>query len=64
MAFRVRLGANSTAASTREPVSFYRWADDNGVTGLRIHNYLGGTKLYQINPGVHIAAIYGNGVDW
>jgi hypothetical protein len=65
LAFRVSAGLTTYAPNSRDTVSVYRWAWDHGVVGLLIHDYLGGVKLYQLNPGVRIAAIYGNGgTDW
>lgn len=65
LVFKVLPGTHSYASSTRDTASVYSWADDHGVTALLIHNYLGGTLLYQLNSGMYIAAIYGNGgVDW
>ena len=65
LAFRVQQGLTSYAPAAKDTLSFYNWAWMNGVVGLLIHNYLGGTQLYKLNPGVRIAAIYGNGgVDW
>jgi hypothetical protein len=65
LAFKVSPGTHSYAPSTRNTASIYNWADNHGVTALLIHNYLGGTLLYQLNSGMYIAAIYGNGgVDW
>lgn len=65
LAFRVSPGTHSNAPSTRNTAAVYSWADEHGVTALLIHNYLGGTRLYRLNPGVKIAAIYGDGgVDW
>ena len=65
LAFKVSPGTHSYAPSTRNTASVYSWAHDHGVTTLLIHNYLGGTLLYQLNAGMYIAAIYGNGgVDW
>jgi hypothetical protein len=65
LAFRVQAGTTRIAPSRRDTVSIYDWAERHGVTAFLVHNYLGGTKLYQLNPGVRIAVIYGNGgVDW
>jgi len=65
LAFKVSPGTHSYAPSTRNTASVYSWADDHGVTALLIHNYLGGTLLYQLNAGMYIAVVYGNGgVDW
>jgi hypothetical protein len=65
LAFRVLSGTSNVAPSVRDTASIYDWADRHGVTGLLIHNYLGGTQIYQLNPGVKIAGIYGNGsIDW
>ena len=61
LAFKVLPGTSNTAPSTKDTVSIYNWAEDHGVTGFLIHDYLGGTRLYHLNPGVRIAAIYGNG---
>jgi hypothetical protein len=65
LAFHVQGGLTSRAPAAKDTLSIYNWAWKNGVVGLLIHNYRGGTQLYQLNPGVRIAAIYGNGgVDW
>jgi hypothetical protein len=65
LAFRVQQELTSNAPASKDTLSLYNWAWKNGVVGLLIHNYLGGTQLYKLNPGVRIAAIYGNGrVDW
>jgi hypothetical protein len=65
LAFHVQQGLTSRAPEVKDTLSIYNWAWKNGVVGLLIHNYRGGTQLYQLNPGVGIAAIYGNGgVDW
>jgi hypothetical protein len=65
LAFRVQQGLTRYAPTTKDTLSIYDWAWEHGVIGLLIHNYRGGTQLYQLNPGLHIAAIYGNGgVDW
>ena len=65
LAFRVQQGLTSQAPAVKDTLSIYNWAWKNGVVGLLIHNYRGGTQLYQLNPGVQIAANYGNGgVDW
>jgi hypothetical protein len=65
LAYRVQPGLTRIAPNAKDTLSIYKWAWEHGVTGLLIHNYRGGTKLYQLNPGIRIAAIYGNGgVDW
>lgn len=65
LAFKVSPGVHSSAPVVRDTAAIYNWADDHGVTALLIHNYLGGTRLYHLNPGEKIAAIYGDGgVDW
>lgn len=65
LAYRVQPGLTRDAPNAKDTLSIYKWAWEHGVIGLLIHNYRGGTKLYQLNPGVRIAAIYGNGgVDW
>jgi hypothetical protein len=65
LAFRVQPGPTSHAPVVKDTFSIYKWAWKHGVVGLLIHDYRGGTQLYQLNPGVRIAAIYGNGgVDW
>ena len=65
LAFRVQAGLTTYAPTSKDTLSIYRWAWEHGVMGLLIHNYRGGTKLYQLNPGIMIAAIYGDGeVDW
>lgn len=65
LAFKVSPGTHNSAPSTRDTAAVYSWADDHGVIALLIHNYLGGTRIYHLNPGVKIAVIYGNGgVDW
>jgi hypothetical protein len=65
LAFRVQQGLTRRAPAVKNKLSIYKWAWQNGVVGLLIHNYSGGTQLYKLNPGVRIAAIYGNGgVDW
>ncbi len=65
LAFRVKPGLTRYAPREKDTVSIYDWAWENGVVGLLIHDYRGGTKLYHLNPGVRIAAIYGNGgIDW
>ena len=65
LAFRVQSGLTSHAPAVKDTFSIYNWAWQHGVVGLLIHNYRGGTQLYKLNPGVRIAAIYGNGgADW
>jgi len=65
LAFRVQPGLTSHAPAAKDTFSIYKWAWKHGVVGLKVHDYRGGTRLYQLNPGVRIAAIYGNGgVDW
>ncbi len=65
LAFRVQAGLTTYAPTSDDALSIYRWAWEHGVVGLLIHDYRGGTKLYQLYPGTMIAAIYGNGgVDW
>ncbi len=65
LAFRVQPGLTSYAPASKDTLSIYNWAWKHGVVGMMIHDYRGGTLLYQLNPGVQIAAIYGNGgVDW
>jgi len=65
LAFRVQAGLTTYASTSKDTLSIYRWAWEHGVVGLLIHNHRGGTKLYQLNPGMMIAAIYGNGrIDW
>ncbi len=65
LAYKVLPGSKNKASSRQNTAVIYQWAEGHGVTALLVHNYLGGTRLYNLDPGVRIAAIYGNGaVDW
>ena len=65
LSFRVQQGLTNHAPEPKDTLSIYNWAWKHGVVGLLIHDYRGGTQLYQLNPGVKIAAIFGNGgVEW
>jgi len=50
LAFHVQQGLTSHAPSVKDTLSIYNWACEHGVVGMLIHNYRGGTQLYQLNP--------------
>lgn len=65
MALRIVEGHDNDVPSTNSTASTYGWALDHGVLGLLIHDYLGGSRIYQLNRGNRIALILGDGsVEW
>jgi len=44
-------------------LTLYRSAANNGVTGLLAHNYLSGAQFSEIEPGVEVNVIYGDGAS-
>lgn len=65
LAYTVLPRSGITTPSRKNTASIYTWAEQHGVTAFLIHNYLGRTRLYNLNAGVQIAFIYGNSrVDW
>jgi hypothetical protein len=65
LAYKVVKGNGNYVPSQPNTASTYDWAIDHDVTGLLIHDYLGGSRIYHMTPGTQIAVIYGNGdLDW
>jgi hypothetical protein len=61
MAFEIVQGNGNFVPSKPNTAATYEWATAHGVTALLIHNHLGGTRIYDLETGVMIAIIYGDG---
>ena len=65
LAYEVVAGDGATVPQVPNTASLYDWAGEHGVTALMIHNNLGGTALYDLEAGMRIAAVYGDGqIAW
>jgi hypothetical protein len=61
LAYRVVRETGWSVPAEENSASIYPWAEQRGVTVLLIHDNLGGSALYELEAGLHIAAIYGDG---
>jgi hypothetical protein len=65
LAYKVVKGSGNYVPSQPNTASTYDWAFEHDVTGLLIHDYLGGSRIYHMAPGTPIAVIHGDGdLDW
>ena len=61
LAYEVVAGDGANVPHVPNTAALYDWASKRGVTALMIHNNLGGTALYELEAGMRIAAVYGDG---